>query len=41
MLTLRPLHNKIIVDIRTDGKNVYSETLKLINLGNIYNGGFE
>lgn len=41
MLTLRPRLNQIVVDVRTDGKFINSETLKLINLGNKYNGGFE
>jgi len=33
MLTLRPRLNQIVVDVRTDGKFINSETLKLINLG--------
>lgn len=41
MFTLQPQLNRILVDVRTDGKFVDSETLKLTNLGNRYNGGFE
>lgn len=41
MLTLQPQLNRILVDVRTDGKFVDSETLKLTNLGKRYNGGFE
>lgn len=33
--------NKIIIDIRTDGINISSDIIKLINRGNCFNGGNE
>ena len=33
--------NQILIDIRTDGTPISSETLTLINRGNCFTGGFE
>jgi len=41
MLTLQPQLDRILVDVRTDGKSIDSEILKLSHLGNRYSGGFE
>lgn len=41
MLTLQPQFNLIVVDVRTDGIFIDSQTIELNNLGNKYNGGTE
>ena len=41
MLTLKPEFNHILVDVRTDGIFLDSQTIELNNIGNKYNGGTE
>lgn len=40
MFTITP-SQKIIIDIRTDGIHISSESLNLVNRGNCFEGGFE
>ena len=41
MLTFQPQFNRILVEVRTDGIFIDSQTIELNNIGNKYNGGFE